>query len=70
MWKHGEKAELARRAGISPPHLCNILGRRTRAGAALAHRLESACYGMGIRISKEDWAFSVETDNEYFKTKP
>lgn len=67
MWKRGQKAELARRAGISRSHLVNILARRSRAKAELAEKLAEACKAMRLKIKREDWVFSQETDNQYFK---
>ena len=67
MWKPGERSELAQKAGISRSHLCNILGRRCRANAELAIKLEKACQDMRLMIAREDWAFNKETDNPYFK---
>jgi transcriptional regulator with XRE-family HTH domain len=69
MWKRGEKAELAAKAGISKSHLSNILARRTRAKAELALTLAKVCREMGVPITREDWAFNKETENSFFSPK-
>ena len=69
MWNSGDKTELARRVGISPQYLSNIINRRTRCKAELALRLERACQEMRLMIPKESWAFNLETDNPYFSEK-
>lgn len=69
MWKKGEKGALAKRVGVSPGYLSNILARRYRASAALAIRLEEGCAAMRLPIKREDWVFSKETDSPYFSPK-
>ena len=66
-WKPGEQSELARRAGVSKQQLSNILARRSRPSVKAALRLERAAQEMGLRIPKEDWLFSKETGNIYFR---
>lgn len=69
MWKRGEKAELAFRAGISKSHLSNMLARRSRANPGLAVRLAEVCVDMRLPIPKEAWVFTKETENEFFAPK-
>lgn len=69
MWKRGDKVALARACGISKAHLCNILARRSRAKPELAEKLAGACKAMRIKIGRDDWVFSKETDNKYFAAK-
>jgi hypothetical protein len=65
-WKHGQKTELAKKAGITKAHLGDILHRRARASAALSLKLEDCCEKLGIKIKKEDFVWSKETTNIYF----
>lgn len=69
-WRKGEKAALAREAGISPGQVTYYLQRKKRASAETAIKLGAACKKMCLLIKKEDWVFSHETDNPYFERKP
>jgi transcriptional regulator with XRE-family HTH domain len=66
-WKRGDKAELARRCGISRQHLCDILqGRRRAINVDLAENLLVNADYMGYQTSIFDWAFPSKSDNPLF----
>lgn len=63
-WKRGQKAELARRCGISPTHLGDILAGRKQASASLARVIEDeSAYIEGIRLSRTDVLYPLESNN-------
>ena len=66
-WRKGEKAALARAAGISPGQITYYLQRKKRASAETAIKLGLACKKMCLPIKREDWVFSHETENPYFE---
>lgn len=66
-WRKGEKAALAREAGISPGQVTYYLQRKKRASAETAIKLAAACKKMCLPIKREDWVFTHETENPYFE---
>lgn len=69
-WRKGEKAALARAAGVSPGQITYYLKRKKRASAETAIKLGLACKKMCLPIKREDWVFTRETENPYFEGKP
>lgn len=53
-WQHGQKAELARRVGISLQHLSDILNGRKRATPERAKQIVKAAFDMGVSLSLYD----------------
>ena len=66
MWRKGEKAALARMAGVSPSQITQYTRRQKRASPVTATRLAAACARMALPIKREDWIYTIETPNEYF----
>ena len=66
-WRKGEKAALARAAGVSPGQVTYYLQRKKRASAETAIKLAAACKKMRLPIKREDWVFTHETENPYFE---
>jgi len=67
-WKHGQKVQLARAAGISKQYLNGILSGR-KCSRELARRLEKASASLGIPISRFDWMEADVTENKLFKNR-
>lgn len=65
-WVRGDKAELARRCGVSRFHLTNILKRRKRAAWATAMTLETEARGMGYYLPSFDLMCPANTTNPLF----
>lgn len=65
-WQHGDKAKVARLAGISPSYLCDIMHGRRTCDPWLASRLSDACRELGYRISRMTWAFQDERKGNAF----
>lgn len=66
-WKRGQRAEIARRAGISKQHLTNILKRRKNARPSVAVRLEQASAEVGQYIPRTEWAFATTSEHPLFR---
>jgi len=72
-WPHGTQSELARRIGVSPRMINDILHRRRRVSAKRAKILEaaSACVlGRDSVVPAADWVFNLESDHPAFFGKP
>lgn len=70
-WKHGQQAEIALQAHISPTHLSDILHRRRGVSVERAHRLEAASEKiLGLRIPWEIWACNYKTNHPAFVGEP
>ena len=67
-WKHGQKAQLAKRAGISRQYLNDILSCRKRALPELAVKLERAAAEMSITIEAKDFMFPSNASMWVFNT--
>jgi transcriptional regulator with XRE-family HTH domain len=67
-WKWGQKAELARQAGISRQYLSDILSCRKHAPPELALKLEEASAKMRLGIKKEDFMYPKKTSGRFFNT--
>lgn len=66
-WKHGQKAELARRAGdMNYTHLCDIIAKRKDCPKDRAVELQAAALSMGIKTSLFDWLYNMSTTNSLF----
>ena len=65
-WKWGQKSELARRAGISPQYLSDILNCRARASRELAEKLEKVSNEMKIFIEKAHFMNPQEAPEDKF----
>lgn len=65
-WEYGEKAKLARRAGISRQYLNDILKKKINAPLDVAMRLEKASREMGKFIPRYDFLEATFTDNPLF----
>lgn len=64
-WKHGQKAKLAVKAGISKQYLNNIL-KGQKCPRATARKLEAACTLMNLQINSTDFLNSDITVSPYF----
>lgn len=62
-WEPGERARLARTAGISQQHLSYILTCQRRAGPDLARRLELACHSFGIPLGRDDFVWPEQSES-------
>ena len=62
-WKHGQQAQLAREAGISPSYLCDILHRRRKPGGEKLRRLLDACRKLDIPLTASDLIWPEESKN-------
>jgi len=62
-WKHGQKAELARAAGVSPAYLGDILKGRRRATPENAILLSNAAREMGLSLDRLDLIYPHESTN-------
>ena len=67
-WEWGQKAKLAKLAGISRQYLNNILAGR-RCDRELARTLEEQGRTISIFISRYDWMESDTTTNPLFHNK-
>lgn len=67
-WMHGQKAELAKRAGISRQYLNDILSCRKRALPELAVKLERAAAAMSLTIEAKDFMFPKQASMYIFNT--
>ena len=65
-WEYGDKAELARRAGISRQYLNDILKKKINAPLGVAMRLEQASRDMGKFIPRYDFIEATFTQNPLF----
>ena len=63
-------AELARRAGVSPQFVSDLRARRKRASPDTAIRLEEAASGIGMDVTKEDWANPQWSKHPWFRGDP
>lgn len=62
-WQPGERAELARLAGVSPQLVCDILHCRCRAAPSTALRLELAAHTMGLPLRRDDFVWPEQSDS-------
>lgn len=62
-WKHGDKAAIARAAGISPQYLNDILKARKAARAELAKKIIKAAAGFGYSLGLLDLLDPSESSN-------
>ena len=62
-WRHGEKAKLAKAAGISPSYLGDILHGRTGATPKLAIKLREEAQKLGKIIHEMDWIYPNRSVN-------
>ncbi|MFA6102623.1 MAG: helix-turn-helix domain-containing protein [Victivallaceae bacterium] len=67
-WKWGQKAELARRAGISRQYLSDILNCRKHAPPELAEKLEAASSEMKLNLKKEHFMYPKKAPESRFNT--
>lgn len=65
-WKPGDRARIARLAGVSRSMLCDVLKRRKRCSNIVAERLEIAAVYVGYNISRTDFSYNLETKNPLF----
>lgn len=64
IWPYGAKSELARRAGIHPQNLSDIIHGRRRANVALAVTLARCCRDLGLPATDRlDWLYPEERSN-------
>ena len=67
LWTRGEKVAMAKAAGITRQHLCELLSRRCRVrNEAQAERLAAAALSIGVHITKVDWLCNMSTSNPFF----
>ena len=69
-WSVGERAKIARMAGMKPHHLCEVLYRRRTVSKDRAKLLEAASTKLGCTVPFEDWLFNVSTRHPAFFGKP
>ena len=62
-WKWGEKADLARRGGISPQYLNDIIHARKRAPHVVATRLARAAEELALGLTRDDFLYPCESEN-------
>lgn len=62
-WQHGQKAELARRVGISIQYLSNILNGYKRATPDRAKAIVAAAMDMGISLSLYDLIYPEDAED-------
>lgn len=67
-WEWGQKAKLAKSAGISRQYLSDILNCRKRALPELAVKLEAGAKAMGFMLTKENFMFPKEAPDYMFNT--
>ncbi len=67
-WKWGQKAELARQAGISRQYLSDILNCRKHAPPELAEKLEAASIEMKLNLKKEHFMYPKKAPESKFNT--
>lgn len=65
-WKRGDRAKIAKLAGVSKQLFCDVLKRRKRCPKVTALKLEIASNYMGYEISRKDFSHNLETDNPLF----
>lgn len=65
-WQIGDRAKLAKLAGISPQYLCDLIHCRKRALPELATKLEDASGQLGYEFTRLDWLYPEESDNPLF----
>lgn len=65
-WKFGEKAELARRAGLNYTMVVDIIARRKDCPKDHAASLQAAAMSLGIKTSLFDWLYNMSTTNPLF----
>ena len=58
-WPRGTQARLAREAGISRQHLCDILAGRKTARPGTALRLEEACLALDLPWRRLDFLYPL-----------
>ena len=63
IWKRGDQTELARRAGISPQYLNDLIHARSRALPELAKVLEREAKILGYKLTVNDWIFPTESSS-------
>ena len=69
-WEPGEKAELARIAGVPREVLSRVLHRKTGFSKIASFRYEEAARLMGLNIPYFDWLFSKTSTHPAFYGKP
>lgn len=62
-WAYGDRAELARRAGVSKSHLANVLGRRTTMRRNKARIVAAVARRMGYALAWRDLVHPWESTN-------
>jgi DNA-binding transcriptional regulator YdaS (Cro superfamily) len=62
VWKRGQKQVLAKAAGLSRQHLCDILHGRRQCSPKMAKRLEDACEKQGLKLKAGDWLYPKESE--------
>lgn len=62
-WIRGQRAELARRSGISTAYLCDILSRRKRATPERAEIIEAQAIAMGLSLTRYDLMYPDKSVN-------
>jgi len=68
-WTRGDKAELARRAGVSRSHLCNVLSRRATMRRESAGVVAAVARRMGYALTWKDLVRPWTSDNPLLKRK-
>ena len=68
-WQHGEQAELARLAGVSPQLVSDIIHCRCKASPGTALKLEFASKTMGLGLSRDDFVWPEQSESPLI-TKP
>ena len=67
-WKHGQKAQLAKAAGIRPQFFNDILSRRRKCPPRAAIELEDASTGiLGYKVSAVDWLQNQQSPHPIFQ---
>lgn len=67
-WQHGEKAELARRSGVSRHYLIDILAARRRPSPDMAERIENQAVSMGLDLTRMDLLYPKDSDSALMGT--
>ncbi len=62
-WSHGEKAELARRVGVSPGYISDLLHGVKRALPERAEEIAAHAQAMGLQLNRDDLMFPEQSKN-------
>lgn len=65
-WQRGQKAEIAKRAGVTRAYVGNLLAKRVNASPLNARKLEQASREIGVFIPRYDWMEATITKNILF----